>query len=60
VRWSHGTRQKGKRGGLRVIYYWYTAEGVIYMLLAYSKDERDDLTTAQKRALMQLVREEIR
>lgn len=31
---------------------------LIYMLLAYSKDEQDDLSPAQKRVLSRLVREE--
>lgn len=30
------------------------------MLLAYSKDERDDLSAAQKKALSRLVREEFK
>ena len=60
LRWSHGRRNKGKRGGLRVIYYWYSPDSVIYMLLAYSKDERDDLTPTQRRALARLVTEEFK
>jgi hypothetical protein len=58
LRWSQQRRGKGKRGGVRVIYYWYAAGSLIYMLLAYSKDEQDDLTAAQKRVLVQLIREE--
>lgn len=38
--------------------HWYSDENVIYMLLAYSKGERDDLTASQKRALKKLVTEE--
>ena len=60
LRWSQDRRGKGKRGGVRVIYYWYAAGSLIYMLLAYSKDERDDLSVAQKKALARLVREEFR
>jgi len=59
-RWSQRSRGKGKRGGIRVIYYWYTAGSLVYMLLAYSKDERDDLSTAQKKALTRLVKEELK
>jgi mRNA-degrading endonuclease RelE of RelBE toxin-antitoxin system len=58
VRWSQQRRGKGKRGGIRVIYYWYVRGSLLYMLLAYSKDERDDLTAPQKRALSKLVTEE--
>jgi hypothetical protein len=58
IRWTEERRRKGKRGGVRVIYYWYGAEEVIYMLLAYSKGERDDLNSAEKRTLKQLIAEE--
>jgi hypothetical protein len=60
LRWMQERRGKGKRGGMRVIYYWYAAGPLIYMLLAYSKDERDDLSAAQKRVLARLVREEFK
>lgn len=60
LRWSQQRRGKGKRAGIRVIYYWYAAGSVGYMLLAYSKDERDDLSSAQKRLLVNLVKEEVR
>jgi hypothetical protein len=60
MRWSEAARGKGKRGGIRLIYYRYAAGDLIYMLYAYSKNERDDLTAAQKRALMQVVAEEFR
>lgn len=60
LRWSQSRRGKGKRGGIRVIYYWYAAGSLVYMLLAYSKDERDDLSPTQKRLLVNLVKEEFR
>jgi hypothetical protein len=49
---------KGKRSGLRVIYYWHVSGSLIYMLLAYSKDAQDDLTSSQARFLTRLVQEE--
>jgi hypothetical protein len=58
IRWSHEGRGKGKRGGVRVIYYWRGANDAIYMLFAYSKDEREDLTVEQKRTLKRIVKEE--
>ncbi len=42
VRWGEQARGRGKRGGVRVIYYWYQSESLIYFLLAYSKGQRDD------------------
>jgi mRNA-degrading endonuclease RelE of RelBE toxin-antitoxin system len=56
VRWA--TTGGGKRGGLRVIYYWAPGERVFYMVYAYTKSEQGDLTAAQTRQLRGLVREE--
>jgi len=60
VRWGRRARGKGKRGGIRVIYYWRVSASLIYMLFAYSKDEQDDLTARQKRALAALVKEDFK
>ena len=56
VRWSGEGR--GKRGGIRVIYYWDEPSQTFYMLHAYAKNDREDLTARQLRVLSQLVREE--
>lgn len=58
VRWKGSGR--GKRGGVRVIYYWAVRDAVVLMLLMYEKSERDDLTPAQKKALTALVEEEFK
>ncbi|MBU4472786.1 MAG: type II toxin-antitoxin system RelE/ParE family toxin [Candidatus Omnitrophica bacterium] len=55
LRWS--IPGKGKRGGLRVIYYWYRQDEKIYMLLPYKKSEREDLTRKQLRILMEFVKD---
>ncbi|WP_045452035.1 transcriptional regulator [Caballeronia cordobensis] len=44
VRWS--TPGRGKRGGLRVIYYNVLDDGEIWLLIAYSKAKFDNLPTA--------------
>jgi hypothetical protein len=41
-----------------VIYYWVTAQAQVFMLLAYAKNERDDLTAEQLKVLRALVQEE--
>jgi hypothetical protein len=56
VRWA--TAGAGKRGGLRVIYYWAPRLQVFYMVYAYTKSEQGDLTPAQTRQLSRVVREE--
>jgi hypothetical protein len=48
----------GKRGGLRIIYFWDRPSETFYMLYAYAKNEQEDLTAQQLRVLARLVREE--
>ncbi len=47
----------GKRGGLRIIYYWYSQDQRIYMLLPYKKSGQEDLTKEQMRVLAEYVKE---
>src|SRR5205823_1164755 len=56
LRWALPGR--GKRSGLRLIYYWEEASETFYLLYVYPKSEREDLTVAQLRVLRQLVAEE--
>jgi len=58
VRWAATGR--GKRGGVRVIYYWAVDRETILMLLIYGKNEQDDLTAEQLRVLKGLVEEEFK
>jgi hypothetical protein len=46
---------RGKRGGARVIYYWRSAEGRLYLLFLYPKNTRSDLSREQLRTLRTLV-----
>jgi mRNA-degrading endonuclease RelE of RelBE toxin-antitoxin system len=57
IRWSRAG--KGKRGGVRVIYFHVLTRSVILLLLLYPKNEQDDLTPEQKRILRELVQTEI-
>ena len=50
---------KGKSGGIRVIYYYVTADHKIFMLVAYEKSKKDDLTQKQLASLRKLVMEEL-
>jgi mRNA-degrading endonuclease RelE of RelBE toxin-antitoxin system len=49
---------KGKRGGVRVIYYHET-KAILLLLLIYGKNQQDDLTVEQKKLLTKLVEQEI-
>jgi hypothetical protein len=46
VRVGRGSR--GKSGGARLVFYFWQSEGEIYMLAAYAKSEKQDLTEAEK------------
>jgi len=48
---------KGKRGGLRLIYYWDVPDSTVFMLMIYRKSEKEDLTQQQLRILRGLVEE---
>ncbi len=48
---------KGKRGGLRVLYYWEVSTEVIWMLLIYPKNRQETLSHDQVRQLKILVEE---
>ena len=50
VRWADARRGKGRRGGLRVIYFYFEQDGQIRFLTMYRKDEAADLTSKEKRA----------
>ena len=56
IRWEGGGR--GKRGGVRVIYYWAQKQDVMLLLLMYGKNQQDDLTPKQKAVLKKLIQEE--
>ncbi len=56
VRW--GVEGRGKRSGARVVYYWAREDGTILMLFVFLKNEQDDLTPDQEKALRRLVQEE--
>ena len=58
LRWAASSR--GKRGGIRLIYYWEPESETFYMLYLYAKNEQGDLTSAQLKVLAKLVREEFK
>jgi hypothetical protein len=56
MRWT--AEGRGKRGGLRVIYFWDATSETFFMLYVYPKNDQEDLTAQQLRMLSRLVREE--
>lgn len=53
VRWA--IQGKGKRGGIRAIYYYLADAGEIYLLQACAKNEQDDLTDEQRNVLRKYI-----
>ena len=49
---------RGKRGGARVIYYHVVSRDLILLIVAYAKNEQEDLDRHQLQMLAQLVKTE--
>jgi|HubBroStandDraft_1064217.scaffolds.fasta_scaffold344297_2 mRNA-degrading endonuclease RelE of RelBE toxin-antitoxin system len=52
LRWAG--KGKGKRGGYRVIYYYFNEALPVYLLAVYPKNQQVDLTPHQKARLISL------
>lgn len=59
LRFADARRGKGKRGGLRVIYYWWDAGFQFWLFTLYDKDEMADLTPQQRKALKGMIKAEL-
>ncbi|HEV3307513.1 MAG TPA: hypothetical protein VGZ91_13830 [Candidatus Sulfotelmatobacter sp.] len=51
LRWADVRRGKGRRGGLRIIYYHFRSDSQIWLMTLYDKNEASDLTAREKAAL---------
>jgi hypothetical protein len=60
LRWIDPRRGKGRRGGLRVIYYYFPGEQQIWLITLYDKDEASDLTPKERQALKSAIEIELR
>lgn len=58
VRWAK--EGGGKRGGLRILYYWDKPAEQLYMIYVFEKARQADLTPAQVKELGRIVREELK
>lgn len=55
ARWAAGG--KGKSGGVRVIYYWVTADAQIVLLTMYAKGEQENLSAAELKRVVKIIEE---
>jgi hypothetical protein len=60
LRFEEPLRGKGKRGGLRVIYYWWSGKDQFWMFTLYSKGEMKDLTARELSVLKIMLANELR
>ena len=52
VRWSRSG--SGKRGGVRVVYFYHDAKRPLYLLTVYAKARKEDLSPVEKRSVREL------
>ena len=55
LRWARGN--KGKSGGVRIIYYVHSELMPLYLLAAFGKNEKANISSAEKKGLSKLVKE---
>lgn len=60
LRFGDSRRSKGKRGGLRVIYYFWSGGPEFWLFTLYDKDEAADLTPKQRALLKERVKGELK
>lgn len=58
MRWA--LKGRGKSGGARVVYYFHNESIPVFLLSIYSKNEKVNLTRAERNALKSLIPELVR
>jgi hypothetical protein len=59
MRWADARRGKGRRGGLRIIYFYFPSDHQIWLMTLYDKSEAADLTAKEKKALKAAMESEL-
>ena len=59
LRWADARRGKGRRGGLRIIYYHFKSDRQIWLMTLYDKNEASELTAKEKKALKASIENEL-
>jgi hypothetical protein len=59
LRFADARRGKGKRSGLRVVYYWWESGLEFWLFTLFDKDEMADLSRQDRRALETMVKAEL-
>jgi hypothetical protein len=59
MRFADPRRRRGKRGGLRIVYFWWSQGAQFWLFTIYGKDEVDDLSPSDKKALKRMLKDEL-
>ena len=59
LRFGDERRGKGKRSGLRVIYYWWDVGSQFWLFTVFDKDEMSDLTATERKTLKEMIKREL-
>jgi hypothetical protein len=59
VRWADPRRGKGRRGGLRIIYYYFGRDSQIWLMTLFDKNEASDLSPKEKKVLKAAIEAEL-
>ncbi len=59
LRFGSNRRGKGKRGGIRVIYYYWVTGSQVWLFTLYGKDEMDDLSNDERKELAKVLSAEV-
>jgi mRNA-degrading endonuclease RelE of RelBE toxin-antitoxin system len=59
VRVASSDVKKGKRGGYRLIYFWKASEMKVYLLVAYFKGEKTEISKTEIETLLKKLSEEL-
>ncbi len=59
LRFTDVRRSKGKRGGLRVVYFWWSEGRQIWLFTLFDKDEASDLTPRERERLRHMLKHEL-
>ncbi len=60
VRFADSRRNKGTRGGLRVIYFWWEAGAQFWLFALFDKSEMSDLSKDERKAMKVRLKAELK
>ena len=55
LRWASAHQQRGKRGGLRLLYLHLPNADCVHLLHCFAKNEKEDLSPDERRAVRRLI-----